>query len=389
MAVSTSKSDPDFPMRETDNSGLKIYNNANLMHLIFAYVYSTKICAENEWYELIFAQIHLGIITEIPVEIVELLCHNRDYRVIKAFHKLVPLRLVGMPWPWESIPMCLTAKDGNLEMIQWFYKNYPDELRPDVIEAATGYPEILLWLKKNTGIICDKNAYEKVVWSAIRNGNLTSLKLLKTWGFPFIDTLDRAAKCGRLDIFIWLYENGIGLPIDPREATNIIDTAARGGFLNLLIWLHGHSFQCSYRAIEDASCFGHLPIVQFLCSVGERFTWQALIGATREGHLEIVKYLYDHINLYDRSIDKQWVIGEKKRLIKEATEISMNSAISNGNFNLIKKLCDYGDCDFDFKVLLSYAKSLRSNTGIIEFLDLKMRRQRASRNLPGPRLIKF
>jgi len=114
-----------------------------------------------------------------------------------------------------------------------------------------------------------------------------------------------------------------------RHDRNIIaHVACNQGYINLLMYLHRIKTTIQDEEIIWASLNGHLPVVEYLCSIGAdpRIKNNTPIGsASSRGHLPVVKYL--HSVGADPTADDNYAI---------------RWASSQGHLPVVKYLCTVG-----------------------------------------------
>ena len=105
-----------------------------------------------------------------------------------------------------------------------------------------------------------------------------------------------------------------------REPNVFIDRCAREGHLDIIKWLYAHGDSCSTGAMDWAASYGHLEVVKWLhYNRTEGCTTEAMDRAARNGHLEIVKWLH-------------------KNRTEGCTTEAIDSAASSGHLEIVKWL---------------------------------------------------
>lgn len=102
--------------------------------------------------------------------------------------------------------------------------------------------------------------------------------------------LNDVIKCGRLDMFIWLYENGCKL----NEVTSI--DAARYGHINILEWLRDNDTENlkTENTTGAAAEGGHLDVLIWLLENGWPWDGDVFAAAMETGQIEIVKWAHEN-----------------------------------------------------------------------------------------------
>ncbi|KAF0696986.1 Aste57867_12299 [Aphanomyces stellatus] len=104
--------------------------------------------------------------------------------------------------------------------------------------------------------------------------------------------LDMAAWHGQVEVVDLLVKR-VGINTCTTDA---MDGAARNGHLNVVRFLHAHTnATCTTDAMDTAAMHGHLETVQFLQQEHHgRCTQWALDEAAANGHMEVVRFLHEH-----------------------------------------------------------------------------------------------
>ena len=217
------------------------------------------------------------------------------------------------------------AENGHLHVIQWLYENVANE-------RLTGTKEKLIGDDiDGNDFLCSYQAGDR----AATNGHLNVLKWLyqcgteklnNNRGFLFTDeAMDMAATNGHLEVVKWLHH------IYKVEATKLSTTklSKRPQYYGVIDLQN----ICSINALNGAAKNGHFEIIKWLMSNqpinminnyhrGNKNTSDAIDLAAENGHLEIVKFLCQNNK-------------------KQGSCYAMDMAAKNGHFEIIKILHDY------------------------------------------------
>lgn len=186
-------------------------------------------------------------------------------------------------------PMERAVHGGHLETLQWLHRNRPEPIEICLNAAAEkGRLDILSWVHE-TGVPC--YCTTEAMDQAAANGHLAVVRWLhenRTEGGT-CEAMDLAAGGGHLEIVKWLHENR-------KEGCSerATEDAAEGGHLHVLRWLHSNELLLpSCWALSCAAENGHLPVVRWLfeTTTFEHDIGTAVWGATKAGHLHVIKYL--------------------------------------------------------------------------------------------------
>jgi len=151
---------------------------------------------------------------------------------------------------------------------------------------------------------------------------------------------------GHIGLIKWFVSNGYTSWF---HSTRIYCTiAAKYGQKEMLQWLHDNGYSWDHRAFECAAENGHLDIMKYLY---ENRCYRAgdvpLINAATNGHLEVLKWL--HTQEYYNSF-----LGYIKVFI--LTSRVCTSAVGNGHFEIVKWL-HKNQCFWDSDACLSAAEN--------------------------------
>ena len=166
-----------------------------------------------------------------------------------------------------------------------------------------------------------KDPYQ--TWNyAASNGHLDVVKWLHEYtkeGCTHL-AMDRASENGHLEVVKWLHEHR------SEGCTGAaMDRAASNGHLEVVKWLHEHRSEgCTHLAMDYAASNGHLEIVILLHHNGVKFSDRMFVTTVRNGHLHVVKWLYQNIS-------KHW----------HDANSAIDIAISNGHFKMVKWLMEH------------------------------------------------
>nr|XP_047146210.1 protein fem-1 homolog C-like [Hydra vulgaris] len=111
---------------------------------------------------------------------------------------------------------------------------------------------------------------------------------LKKYGYKQGNKVDFAASNNRLDWIKQLIELGY-------EGTeDAIEGAVKNGHLEIVKYLHEKEYECKQLyPINKAAVNGHLEVIKYLHELGYKGDGFAIEGAAKNGHLEVVKYLHE------------------------------------------------------------------------------------------------
>src|SRR6187399_764980 len=98
-----------------------------------------------------------------------------------------------------------------------------------------------------------------------------------------------------IDIILFYLDN-IDICIElkryyPLKSKISIEEASRDGHLEIVKYLHATGTDCNAYVMILASCRGHLEIVKYLHYINVKCPTDAMNMASTYGHLEVIKYL--------------------------------------------------------------------------------------------------
>lgn len=245
------------------------------------------------------------------------------------------------------------VESGNLELLEWSYRIWPERVNLIGPALQSGSVAVLEWVVRNRLFISTSRLYlvpnvasrlgnlDVIKWMierdmghftwdtlhlACSNGHFELVKLIVEWivehrlmrqqSDATIDAIcskgnleivqwlsvkipdcfteaamNFAALHGHLDIVVYLHENRT------EGCTQLaMDFAAGKGFLNIVQFLHKHRTEgCSTNAMDEAATNGHLHVVKWLHTHrNEGCTDLAIEMAARNGHLDVVQWLHEN-----------------------------------------------------------------------------------------------
>jgi len=148
-------------------------------------------------------------------------------------------------------------------------------------------------------------------------GKLQWLKVLRSHGYDWGDTMRAAAGAGHLDVLIWGKEQGaqwstgygFGAGYDFRSTCmdNICVYAAAGGHLDVLIWAHenGAKWDLNFKVCQWACYRAHIPMMAWLVENGCPWDPHSFTSAAARGQVPVMQWLWElglheHTEIDDR-----------------------------------------------------------------------------------------
>ncbi|EGG20691.1 hypothetical protein DFA_00552 [Cavenderia fasciculata] len=225
-------------------------------------------------------------------------------------------------------PFCLDSASlsGNVPNLLWIHQNIHLNCSVAAMNMASmrGDLEMVQLLHENGIGACTDLAIDY----AAENGHLQVIKYLSTNRSEGCSrrALEVAARNNHLEIIIWLLDRYPDR-LCPTSASLI--RAAENGHLEVVKYLFTHyadqitSSGHPYTACDFAADNGHEKVVQYLLenTTSQRFSTYGLMRASRNGHLDIVKYLTANHKMEDRM-----------------SECIMDQAAMNGKLKVVKYL---------------------------------------------------
>lgn len=227
------------------------------------------------------------------------------------------------------------AAHRRLEILQWLRKNHNEQVvwgHKELFRAAkANHFDVVQWLYKLEARVSADDKYA-LLYYAMENGNVEMVEWLSELDLPRMEPrMWSAAWNGHLAVIKWVSYN-LGSPC-PQSC---MDAAVSCGHLNLAMWLRIyaslHSTDAS--AIAEAARSGHLKTLMWALETlkvdGAGKLGSAMDYSAGEGHLEVVKYLFEQHHAHC-SID------------------ALNLAAGAGHFEIVKYLheCCHAPCSTD------------------------------------------
>ena len=168
----------------------------------------------------------------------------------------------------------------------------------EIVEIILEYADSYLFVAKQvchslSGLSSRCVKPMEFVKGCIRDDNLHLIKWMIKNGYSLHTYMIKtAAIAGKLSILKWLYEKNC-------PCFRPMKYASRGGDIETLEWLltKGHSL-----LIVDtvAALYGHQHVIEWFLEKGGTLHYHTMKYATKGGHFELVKWLYDK-GCYDSS----------------------------------------------------------------------------------------
>ncbi|EGG14240.1 hypothetical protein DFA_12010 [Cavenderia fasciculata] len=193
------------------------------------------------------------------------------------------------------------------------------------------------------------------------------------------ELIDSACIGGNLELVKWLDNNK---SINVTSTIRAIDSAARFGYLDIIKYLYTNGTKkCSDQAIIQATINGHLDIVKFITeNCGQnKITNHAFIAAILNDRLDILQYLQDNApSGIAYTVDAMRTATGRgnfemiKWLHKNRTERfpkhSIQNAAENGHFEIVQFLVEDG-IEWSGQAIIEAASN--SHFNIVEYLFQK------------------
>lgn len=144
------------------------------------------------------------------------------------------------------------AKYGDLEIIKWLHVNHSDKFTQSVMNKAAKYGHLYIvkWLRENRTEGCNSRA----VTGAAKNGHLRVIKWIykhlifkNSRNFFTIEAINKAAANGHLDVIIWMHTNFRHL-----SAAQAMICAIKNGHLNVVKFIYQYypEIRCNIDTID-------------------------------------------------------------------------------------------------------------------------------------------
>lgn len=273
----------------------------------------------------------------------------------------------------------------NVDVVKYLVKNGADLdlYGPGFLNSASssGHLDIVKVLVEN-GV--NKKSYNKAFLSACKKGHLNVVRYLVENGADIhVDNdfgLNYAANNGHLDLVKYLIDKGITMNNDA------LVNASASGNLEIFKYLvkhggdiHGKNDQCLIVAATTI----RLDILKYLIGKGvdDNSKSRAMIGATKNGRIESVKYLVENgadihfhddealfLSVYYNNLDITEYLVENGANIKGKINLLIPIAAKNGYIDMIGYLMDIEPVKQNIKDQALVIASLNSNVDIVKCL---------------------
>ncbi|EFA81194.1 hypothetical protein PPL_06031 [Heterostelium album PN500] len=250
-----------------------------------------------------------------------------------------------------------TVKAGHLEILKYLVGAIDREHRllgTSTIMKESRDWEIIHYIESLESV---QVKYECAMSEAPLTGDIERLKYFagkcRVSRESIAIAFNNAARVGRIDMIEWLAANYSKY----RAFNSMTIEAVRGGHLHVLEYLKKEAKdrftfedddELSYLTLIDVSAeFGHLDILKWLHynRIGFATSRAAYLAATK-GHLELLKYLLNHVNTDFSSDAMDYACSKHLDIVKwlhenqsaRATTLAMDNAAMNGRFEIVKWL---------------------------------------------------
>jgi hypothetical protein len=260
------------------------------------------------------------------------------------------------------------VEHGHLATLRWLHEQgcpwNTDRICGEAAES--GSLEMLLYLRQQG---CEYNEYSML--SAATSGELAICQHLAAEQCPCgTDVCDRAASCGRFEVFHFL--QGIGCPWDVAKVTR---AAAMNGSVAMLQCLMQQGCVLSTETVGVAARSGHLETVRFLHESGCPWDVDTICAdAVKMGSIELLQYLKQQRCAFTADVMRaaalkddlhmcQYLYAEQCPWTKSATE----AAARCRHVDTLRWLLQQG-CPYDaHAVRLAAAGEVEGNLSVLKY----------------------
>jgi ankyrin repeat protein len=240
------------------------------------------------------------------------------------------------------------AEHGHYDVVRFLHANRTEGCTSLAMDAAARgrHLEVVRYLHEHRAEGCTTNA---MTWAAANNDfdMVTFLDANRAEGCD-CDAMVKAARRGHLEMVKWLHSNR-----SEGCTAEAMDAAASNGHLDVVKFLHSHRDEgCTTKAMDDASGSGHLDVIEWLhANREEGCTEDAIHSAVENGHLEVVKWHFSNrgMNSLWCQLDVAASFGQLAmvQFLHEVdnddgpelcTTFAMNEAAANGHLEVVKWL---------------------------------------------------
>jgi hypothetical protein len=225
------------------------------------------------------------------------------------------------------------AGAGRTETVRWLREKGYTYNGQELMEAVrSGDRATISWLLANdckwTGNECDYLDDKDLV------------KWMHSQGCPLGTCARGFAKQGDTNMLAWVLENG------GRFDGETYLYAAEGNQLATIDWMRAHGIEWGQELHYGAASKGHLAIMEYVESKGLAPTDPLIAAtATRNGHLEVLKWLAAKKYPFDTEVSARAIMSEHKEIATWVIESKLPcaertcmAAASTGDLELLKRL---------------------------------------------------
>jgi len=259
--------------------------------------------------------------------------------------------------------MHCAIENGHLNIVIWLYEK-GIELPNNAIDIANGHLDLIIWLYEK-GCIFTIDTLK----NAIRKNHLHVVQWIYSFGDieHSLHIIDVAAEYGHLEIVKYL--DSIG-KICTEHAMN---SAIRKGYLEIVKWLHSNKyFECSQYAIDNAkhNVLKYLSNFKYLYNLKVKFDDKDYIYIVKTNNISLIEKQLS--NIKPRTLWKftcllgniDLLIWLDENNISGWTKYTIDCAAKNGHLDIVKYLYDKGHTDN----VMHYAKK-KKHWHIVEWLE--------------------
>jgi hypothetical protein len=269
----------------------------------------------------------------------ELAAESGNFELIKL------LRKEQFPWDYKTCKKA--ALNGHFEILKWAIEN-SCIINPKVLLASYNSGKLEISNFVETKLLksydlpnlfkSDIIFFSKAFYASVRGGNLDIVKYIfnfrNSWknldltchiaageGYIHIiewaiknglswnsEIYDFAARCGKMEVLIYLFQNGCPLP--KSKVMDLSSSAAISGNLEILQWTLKNGFTLTLKTILNAIEFNRINILYWVIQNNKNiFNEKACSTASRKGHFEILKLLRQRGCPWDEDVTKEAVLA--------------------------------------------------------------------------------
>lgn len=285
-------------------------------------------------------------------QILYLLDRNIKLSLVKFLCEWIPSEIFGCVDYYYKL-MMKSFGDGRLDIIKYLYESMDlDHETYDIImcsAASNGHIDIIKYLHQNNIFVQLDNS----MTCACSSGHIDIVKYLYECGASHRQVLYYAAYHGHLNVVQYLCENGYDMNSDPSD---YIAIACHNKDFDMVKYMVGYGAKITEFAVTEAIRIGDVQIVKYLYENADdfnKFSKRPLYLAAGNNKVDVIKYQHNiGIDIYYDDILRDACFFGSYDVVKYLCENGVDihahnngalvTAIERNHLNIVIYLCENG-----------------------------------------------